>query len=657
MQINGVRAGALVLGLIAAVCLITSSDAATSFEDDFNDGIIDARWGIVQAASMNVFESGGALNMSGVATEEFWETWGSAHLLVGLSTPLTVESRFSVSGSGTGYGGYMGLIDQSGGNYVTLGRTVDPTIEGFHLRAGIGGLITDYVLGVADAAYHTYKLTYDGDYLTAYIDGLPRMTIGVTFDAYGVYFHANARAIGDTVSAQFDHFQVDGTMCIPLIEKGGPDGKIGVVFVADQNSYGTDWGAFTSDALGMIQQNYYGVPEIAAGSEKMNFYYVRRTGSVTVDQDGDCHWSFPSGSTSSDYVKEACPDADMAVILHTSSCVDYAKRKQGRCSAELGEVGILTHETGHALFKLGDGYDAAPQECGTHYEAAEPYPNIYDTQIQCEQESVIPGPGVCGTSPFTSCQGDWWKADPDDIMQSLEAGFFGPDADRRISYVFSQYSDPPPDDSTKAVLLSIRVSDAGAGSLAADVVYGYAPEHVGDWQDLMLRLLSPSGMQLDQYGLGDPRYREYEDLTFVIEAEADFTVAVPFHTNLRFADLRQYGTGELLVTVDLGPSVVSFCESNNYQDPDCQLTELDDDGVVGPADNCPLVANPDQADTNANGVGDACESAPVGGIALLPDGGVPGASGFNHLAVAAPAAAALLALTASAWYARRRLLR
>ena len=36
----------------------------------------------------------------------------------------------------------------------------------------------------------------------------------------------------------------------------------------------------------------------------------------------------------------------------------------------------------------------------------------------------------------------------------------------------------------------------------------------------------------------------------------------------------------------------------------------DGDGVAGSADNCPWVNNPDQTDSNGNGVGDACEGTP-----------------------------------------------
>jgi hypothetical protein len=52
-----------------------------------------------------------------------------------------------------------------------------------------------------------------------------------------------------------------------------------------------------------------------------------------------------------------------------------------------------------------------------------------------------------------------------------------------------------------------------------------------------------------------------------------------------------------------------------YVDPDASpspspsldpLGDDDGDGLTNDIDNCPLVANPDQVDTDGNGVGDAC---------------------------------------------------
>ncbi len=87
--------------------------------------------------------------------------------------------------------------------------------------------------------------------------------------------------------------------------------------------------------------------------------------------------------------------------------------------------------------------------------------------------------------------------------------------------------------------------------------------------------------------------------------------------------------------------------------------DTDGDTVLDRTDNCPTIYNPDQLDTNRNGKGDACDPpAAVGGIAELPDVAAgAGLSAFDYVALAGGAAAAIVALMAGAWYARRRWLR
>ncbi len=56
--------------------------------------------------------------------------------------------------------------------------------------------------------------------------------------------------------------------------------------------------------------------------------------------------------------------------------------------------------------------------------------------------------------------------------------------------------------------------------------------------------------------------------------------------------------------VDAGGNVHESCEN-----------DVDSDGILNDDDNCPTVANSDQLDTNSNGIGDACDSSGVCGIA------------------------------------------
>ncbi len=51
---------------------------------------------------------------------------------------------------------------------------------------------------------------------------------------------------------------------------------------------------------------------------------------------------------------------------------------------------------------------------------------------------------------------------------------------------------------------------------------------------------------------------------------------------------------------------IAVCDRGAFE-VDCSGPDTDGDGIADECDNCPALANPDQSDSNGNGVGDACE--------------------------------------------------
>lgn len=65
---------------------------------------------------------------------------------------------------------------------------------------------------------------------------------------------------------------------------------------------------------------------------------------------------------------------------------------------------------------------------------------------------------------------------------------------------------------------------------------------------------------------------------------------------------------------DTAPIKLDLTETPQQTNKVYKQGDIDDDGIVDAQDNCPNVANPDQADINNNGTGDACEDFDHDGV-------------------------------------------
>lgn len=63
-------------------------------------------------------------------------------------------------------------------------------------------------------------------------------------------------------------------------------------------------------------------------------------------------------------------------------------------------------------------------------------------------------------------------------------------------------------------------------------------------------------------------------------------------------------------------TIITWTKFGDMWKVDLHVPDSDSDGIFDGEDNCPWVHNPDQADSDGDGVGDACEPIPVGGIVV-----------------------------------------
>jgi len=114
--------------------------------------------------------------------------------------------------------------------------------------------------------------------------------------------------------------------------------------------------------------------------------------------------------------------------------------------------------------------------------------------------------------------------------------------------------------------------------------------------NLVLMFELPPELEADRFHYG---FEENRNVMVVAEALSDSSAYVRVGWFTPQGEQREFRG---LNTTALQELINGF----NYTEPDS-----DSDGVLDTEDNCPLDSNADQADSDGNGIGDACESGPV----------------------------------------------
>ncbi len=198
-----------------------------------------------------------------------------------------------------------------------------------------------------------------------------------------------------------------------------------------------------------------------------------------------------------------------------------------------------------------------------------------------------------------------------------------------------------PAEPLRGVLTYVRF-DSNSFEEAYSRVVAHHPDTFVTVEPFTVEVLSSDGGILDAFGIADPRYAHGGKLIY--NDNVIIPLNIPFHENLREVKIYDTATAEPLGSIDLAPAIYTFCYENSYQDRHCMTIDLDNngildidepeqwtrenallkicqdsnspqclaldwdkDGIPNTLDNCPSIFNPDQADTDNDGIGDACE--------------------------------------------------
>ncbi|MFW6186237.1 MAG: LamG-like jellyroll fold domain-containing protein, partial [Halobacteriota archaeon] len=391
--------------------------------------------------------------------------------------------------------------------------------------------------------------------------------------------------------------------------RGAPNsGFTDVVFVP-ADTYEGEMDQFETDITDFIRTGYFTLhlnttPQYQLPfdyKDKFNFY-IYTGGFATYT---GCSGDIPAWTLSD------IPGYDAIGVLNNSAtggggCAD----KLGppcKFKAQARAPKLVLHESGHAIFGLVDEY------CGkTWYPASEsdlpPESNVWLSNATCKANATKEGwlNGTCrqimwdnASTPGIDCIKNVWRYDPDtpNLDWMIACGGSGPfcDADyrfweadtRRIDYVLSNWGSST---ATSGIFLSLHINESGNITYQQSKVVGGHPDWGMQSGAFKGEIFSSSGEMLNQFGIFDPRigFGAKADMDITYNNDTDFQLIIPFERNIKMFRIVDAQTGEENVSVDLTDTLHEYCNESGYQGEDCQSLDLDNDGIFGSNDSCPL---------------------------------------------------------------------